>query len=119
MAIAKSRVKREKITSVFVTVGLWIVTAWLLYPLVVLESLRTVSVKQYMYRCGLGILIMLILFGRNVFDLFMPHGYSRKSSSLNTALLMIYTVCIGGTIVYMVSRLIVLYIRVLGSEIDM
>lgn len=102
-----------------VTVGLWIVTAWLLYPLVVLESLRFVSVKQYMYRCGLGILIMLILFGRNVFDLFMPHGYSRKGSSLNTALLMIYTVCIGGTIVYMVSRLIVLYFRVLGSEIDM
>ncbi len=98
--------------------GLWIVTAWLLYPLVVLESLRTVSVREYMYRCGLGILIMLILFGRNVFDLFMPQAYSRKSPTFNTVLLVIYTVSIGGTIVYMVSRLAVLYIRALGAEID-
>lgn len=110
---------REKIISVLINVGLWIVTAWLLYPLVVLESLRSVSVRQYMYRCGVGILIMLILFGRNVFDLFMPQAYSRKASTFNTVLLMIYTVAIGGTIVYMVSRLIVLYFRVLGSEIDL
>lgn len=114
-----SRLTREKIVPVLITVGLWIVTAWLLYPLVVLESLRAVSVRQYMYRCGLGILIMLILFGRNVFDMFMPQGYSRKASTLISVLLMIYTVFIGGTIVYMVSRLIVLYFRVLGSEIDL
>ncbi len=119
VGLKTSRVTKEKIIPVLITGGLWIGIAWLLYPLVVLESLQSVSVQEYMYRSGLGILIMLILFGKNVFDMFMPQAYSGKVSPLNSVLLMLYTLFIGGTIVYMVSRLFVLYFRALGSEIDL
>lgn len=41
-----------------ITVGfvvfLWIVTAWLLYPLMILDSVNMENAKEYLYRTALG-----------------------------------------------------------------
>ena len=52
---------------------LWIVTAWLLYPLIALDSVDMGNAKEYLYRSAIGITIMLIFFGKSIIDLFFPH----------------------------------------------
>jgi len=89
----------------------WAVAAWLLYPLVVLDSVDMASAKPFLYRSAFGIAIMLILFGKTVFDLFFPQTVSKRSSFVRTALLTVYSLAIAGGMLFMVSRMIVLYIK--------
>ncbi len=89
---------------------LWIVTAWLLYPLLVLDSVDMNSAKEYFYRSAIGIAIMIILFGKTAFDLFFPQVVSRKVPLLNTIFLTLYSLLLAGGVIFVVSRMIVLYI---------
>ena len=92
-------------------VVLWLVTAWLLYPLVILDSVDFSNAKQYFYRSVIGITIMLILFGKTFYDLFFPFEASKKISLVNTVFLTVYCIAIAGGIVFMISRMVVLYLK--------
>jgi hypothetical protein len=100
----------KKLGIIFMLI-LWIVTAWLLYPLVVLDSVDMDSAKEYFYRSAIGIAIMIILFGKTAFDLFFPQVVSKKVPLINTIFLTLYSLLIAGGVIFMVSRMIMLYIN--------
>jgi hypothetical protein len=101
----------KKGTQVVIILALWIFTAWLFYPLFTFNAIQMANAKMYLFRAAIGIAIMLILFGKTVFDLFFPQSSSEVKSILNTIFLAIYSFVIAGGIIYMVARMIVLYIR--------
>ena len=110
MKVASSSIFK-KVSQVIVILVLWIFTAWLFYPLFTLDAIQMANAKLYLFRAAIGIAIMLILFGKTIFDLFFPQSISETKSLLNTIFLAIYSFVIAGGIIYMVSRMIVLYIR--------
>ena len=109
---------QEKIMKWAIIIGLWIVVGLLLYPLLVLDDMADFNLNSYLFRSTIGIVIMIIMLGRNVFDLFMPQAYSQKVSNIRTALLVIYSFLITGGIIFMISRLIKLYISTLGNDVS-
>jgi len=90
---------------------LWLTTAWLLYPLITLDSVDMENATEYLYRSAIGIAIMLMLFGKTIFDLFFPQEISKKMSLINTIFLTIYCIVLAGGIIFMVSRMIILYLK--------
>jgi len=92
-------------------VVLWAVTAWLLYPLIVLDSVTFYNAKSYLYRTAAGIVIMIILLGKTIFDLFFPQEVSRKKSVLYTVMLTLYSLAITGGIIFMVVRMAILFFK--------
>lgn len=101
----------KKGTRLGLVILIWVITAWLVYPLVTLESVNIANAKNYLYRSALGIAIMLILFGKTVFDLLFPRAVSQRMSVLNTVFLTLYCLAIASGIMFMVSRMIVVYIK--------
>ena len=90
---------------------LWVITAWLLYPLITLDSVDLKNAKEYLYRATAGIAVMLIMFGKTIFDLFFPQAISQRKALLSTIFLTLYCVVIACGILFMVSRMIVLYLK--------
>ncbi len=90
---------------------LWAVTIWLLYPLVVLDNAYAINAKEYLYRAVIGITIMIILFGKTVFDLFFPLSTSNKMTAIQTVFLTVYSMVLAGGIILMLGRLVSLFIR--------
>ena len=101
----------KKGSRVIVIIALWIFTGWLFYPLFKLNAIQMANAKLYLFRAAIGIAIMLILFGKTIFDLFFPQSSSAARSALNTLFLALYSLVIAGGIIFMVARMIVLYIR--------
>ncbi|HEB36113.1 MAG TPA: hypothetical protein ENI18_09775, partial [Candidatus Aminicenantes bacterium] len=64
--------KHKKEIAFGLVIILWIITAWLLYPLIILDSVDMENAKEYLYRSAIGITIMIILFGKTILDLFFP-----------------------------------------------
>jgi hypothetical protein len=89
----------------------WLLTAWLFYPLITLNAVEMANAKAYLYRAAVGIALMLILFGKTIFDLLFPQSVSEGRSLLNTVFLALYSLVLAGGIIFIVSRMIVLYIR--------
>jgi uncharacterized membrane protein len=90
---------------------LWIVTAWLLYPLIILDSVDMGNAKEYFYRAAIGITMMVIFFGKSIIDLFFPQVTFKKMPLINTILLAVYSFALAGGIVFMVSRIIIMYLK--------
>jgi len=63
----------------------------------------------------IGIAIMLILFGKTIFDLLFPQAISQKMSLLTTIFLTIYCMAMASAIIFVFSRIIALYIRSIGT----
>ena len=103
--------KSKKNFGFIFTIILWIITAWLLYPLVVLDRVEMTNVKEYLYRSAIGIAIMLILLGKTIFDLLFPQFVTGKVPLVNTIFLTLYSLAIAGGLIFMVSRMIVLYLK--------
>ncbi len=95
----------------------WIVIAWLIYPLFVWDRIEMTSAKEYVYRSAIAIALMIILFGKTVFDLLFPQFTSRKTSVFNTVFLTVYSMVIAIGIILMVSRVITLTVRNRESNI--
>lgn len=93
------------------TLVLWGLAAWLLYPLIDLDSVQMENAKEYLYRSAFGIVLMLIFFGKTIFDLLFPQVTMRKIPLLNTILLTLYAFVLASGIIYMVLRMIVLYLK--------
>jgi hypothetical protein len=106
----------KKITGLAFIIFLWICIAWLLYPLITLDSISMINAKQYLYRSAMGIGLMIILFGKTVFDLLFPQATNRRTPVINAIFLTIYSFLMAGGIIFMISRLIVLYIRAQGDN---
>jgi len=98
-------------TRIALFLGAWVIIAWLLYPLLVLDSTTTVNAKEYFYRSAIGIAMMIIMFGKTLTDLLFPLDISRKKLLSYTILLTIYSFVLAGGIIYMISRVIVVYIK--------
>lgn len=90
---------------------LWVITAWLLYPLINLDSVQMENAKEYLYRSAFGVALMLIFFGKTVFDLLFPQATFRKIPLVNTVFLTVYAFILAGGIIFMVLRMIVLYLK--------
>ena len=90
---------------------LWAFTAWLLYPLIVLDNVYAVNAKEYLFRVVIGITIMIILFGKTVFDLFFPMSTSNRMTALQVVFLTVYSMVLAGGIILMLGRLVSLFIR--------
>jgi len=97
---------------------LWLIAAWLFYPLFTLNAVKMANAKAYLYRSAIGIAIMLILLGKTIFDLLFPQSVSEAKSILNTIFLALYSLVIAGGIIFMVSRMIVLYIRSVNLDVS-
>lgn len=101
--------KRWRGIGLFIVV--WAVIAWLLYPLLVLDSTSMVNAKEYFYRSAIGIAMMIIMFGKTLTDLLFPLDISQKKALSYTVFLTIYSFVLAGGIIYMISRVIVVYLR--------
>ena len=111
-------IKRETIVKLVLFLLTWAFTIWLMYPLIVLDDMNTVNAKDYLYRSVIGIGIMIILFGKTVFDLFFPLSTPAKSAAVQTVFLTLYAMILAGGIIFMVGRLVSLYIRNQDIEVQ-
>jgi len=110
MERAKSSVFRRGTKVGFILI-LWVAIAWLLYPLITLDSVDMENAKEYLYRSAIGIAFMLMLFGKTIFDLLFPQAISKRMSLINTIFLTLYCVTVASGIIFMVSRMIVLFLK--------
>ncbi|MCD6517616.1 MAG: hypothetical protein J7L72_09435 [Candidatus Aminicenantes bacterium] len=100
----------------FFVVALWILAAWLLFPLLGIGSLDLEHAKKYIFRSTGGTAVLIILFGKTVFDLFFLKAEAVKQSVFNVIFLTLYLFSIVGVLVYIVSRMIMLYVKTHASE---
>lgn len=103
--------KSDRHFGIGLTILIWLVTAWLLYPLIVLETVDITNVKSYLYRSAFGITIMIIFFGKTIFDLFFPQARRAKRSPINTIMLSLYGIALAGGILLMIVRIVVLLLK--------
>lgn len=90
---------------------LWIFTAWLLTPLVTLDRVDMSNAKEYLYRAGLGLTILIIFFGKSLFDLIYPWMVGRRLPVLNSVLLGLYLFGLSLGIIFLVVRLAFLLMK--------
>ncbi len=89
----------------------WLFTAWLLYPLIFIETVKLQDATKFFYRSALGIILMIILFGKTLFDLFFPLDTPRKKSALQVIFLTVYALLMAGGIILMLMRILLLYLK--------
>lgn len=106
----------KKIFDVTLFLIIWTFTIWLLYPILTVSTMDFWNDKTYFWRTVLGIAIMLIFFGKTIFDLFFPLDASKSESFLQTIFLAVYGLVVTIGILYIAGRLVVLYFRSSNSE---
>ena len=89
---------------------LWILTGWLLYPLITLDSVNMHNAEEYFYRSAVGIVIMIILFGKTVFDLLFPQFGKARKTTFNIVFLVFYAFAIASGVIFMIARLVSAYL---------
>lgn len=114
--IKSRRISAKKIFDISLFVIVWAFTIWLLYPILATSSLESWDTKTFFYRTVIGIAIMLIFFGKTIFDLFFPLDSSKKESLLQTIFLTLYGLIVVTGILYIAGRLVVLYFNSSNAE---
>jgi hypothetical protein len=92
-------------------VFVWGLTAWLIYPLIFLDTVTLHNATSYFYRSAFGIILMIILFGKALFDLFFPLDTSAKKTAIHVVFLTIYALVMAGGIILMMMRILLLYLK--------
>jgi len=92
-------------------VFIWGLTAWLILPLIFMRSVSLQEASKYFYRSALGIILLIILFGKTVTDLFFPLDTSRRKSLLQFVFLTVYALVMAGGIILMLFRILALYLK--------
>jgi len=100
----------QKAVRILGFLSVWAVTAWLLYPLI-FRLITVESAKEYFYRSAAGIVLMIIMFGKTLFDLLFPQELSRRRSAFNIAFLTLYTIAMAGGIIFILLRILMLYLN--------
>ncbi|MDD8014454.1 MAG: hypothetical protein PHX45_02075 [Acidobacteriota bacterium] len=115
MAEGKMREKQspsaQRCIRIALFIVLWAVIAWLLYPLLAFDSASLISIRQYFYRAVLGIMMMILVFGKTVVDLFFPIDLSDKRAISYSILLTVYSLLLVGGIIFMIARVILVYLK--------
>ncbi|MDH4197980.1 MAG: hypothetical protein OEW05_11260 [Candidatus Aminicenantes bacterium] len=101
----------SKEMAVALTLVFWAAAAWCLYPLLHLEEVDMSNVKPYLYRSAMGITILLIFYGKTLYDLIFPWVLNRTIPRLNAVLLTLYLAVLTGGIVFFMVRAVVLYLK--------
>lgn len=101
----------KKKGTLVLTLILWILAAWLLYPLINLDTVDMENAKEYLYRTAFGIALMVIFFGKTILDLLFPQVTMRKMPLMNTIFLTLYAFLLAGGIIFMALRIIMLYLK--------
>ena len=96
-------------------VVVWGVTAWLVFPLLLMKTATLEQASSYFYRSALGIILLIILFGKTVTDLFFPLDTSGKKSLLHVLFLAVYALVMAGGIILILFRILALYLRSGGA----
>jgi len=89
----------------------WGVTVWLIYPLVFLKEPNLRDATKYFYRSALGITLLIILYGKTLFDLFFPLDTSRGRTVAQVAFLALYALGLTGGIIFVLFRIFALFIQ--------
>ena len=110
------RITAKKTFDITLFVIVWAFTIWLIYPILTVSALEFWDVKTYFYRTVLGIAIMLVFFGKTIFDLFFPLDSSRNESLLQTLFLTIYGLLVVTGILYIAGRLVIFYFKSSNAE---
>ena len=90
---------------------IWAVTAWLILPLLFMKTVTLQEASKYFYRSALGIILLIILFGKTVTDLFFPLDTSRRKSLLHVFFLTVYALVMAGGIILILFRILALYLK--------
>jgi hypothetical protein len=107
--IQESSLQKGRKIALFILV--WGVTAWLIFPLVVMQEVTLQNASKYFYRSALGITMLIILYGKTLFDLFFPLDTSRKKTTLYVVFLMVYALAMTAGIILMLFRIFALYLK--------
>ncbi|NTV80569.1 MAG: hypothetical protein HGA24_04005 [Candidatus Aminicenantes bacterium] len=110
-----ARSARTRPWTVALILALWALAGWLLYPLVNLDRVDMSNVKPYLYRSALGITLMIIFFGKTLFDLVYPWVHGKKLPRLSAALLILYAGALGAGLIVMFIRMAALAMRSRGG----
>lgn len=105
------RLTSKTVWNLSLFVVLWALTIWLLYPLLSLQSLESWDAGTFTVRSIIGIGIMILLFGKTMFDIFFPLDTSKEMSWLQTIFLTIYATVLAVGILYLAGRLIVIFFK--------
>jgi len=100
-----------KFRNIALLVFVWALTAWLIFPLVFMKTVTLQEASKYFYRSALGIILLILLFGKTVTDLFFPLDTSRKKSLLQIAFLTLYALAMAGGIILILFRILALYMK--------
>ncbi|MFC2160023.1 hypothetical protein ACFLRW_01225 [Acidobacteriota bacterium] len=114
--VKSRRISAKKVFDITLFVIVWTFTIWLLYPILTTNSLESWDSKTYFYRTILGIAIMLVLFGKTIFDLFFPLDSSKKESLFQTIFLTLYGLIVVTGILYVAGRLVLFYFKSSNAE---
>ena len=104
-------VAAPKFRKAAVFVAVWGVTAWLVLPLLLMRTATLEEASRYFYRSALGIILLVILFGKTVTDLFFPLDTSRKKSLVHVLFLTVYALVMAGGIILILFRILALYLK--------
>ena len=96
-------------TAVYILV--WAVTAWLIFPLLFMKSVALQDASKYFFRSALGIILLILLFGKTATDLFFPLDTSRKRTVFQVIFLTLYALAMAGGIILMLFRILALYLK--------
>jgi hypothetical protein len=97
--------------SVLIFILVWTVVAWLVYPLLTLDKVELRKATEYFYRSAGGIILMIILFGKTLFDLLFPQDLSPRKSYMYVAFLAVYSIGLAAGIIFMCLRILLVYIN--------
>jgi hypothetical protein len=92
-------------------VFVWAVTAWLIFPLIFMKAVTLQEAPRYFYRSALGIILLIILFGKTVTDLFFPLDTSGKKSLFHVLFLTVYALVMAGGVILVLFRILALYLK--------
>lgn len=106
----------KKIFDISLFVIVWAFVIWLLIPILTVNSMDFWNTKTYFWRTVLGVAIMIVFFGKTIFDLFFPLDSSKKESLLQTIFLTVYGLLVAIGILYIAGRLVVFYFKSSNSE---
>jgi hypothetical protein len=90
---------------------IWAVTAWLVLPLILMRSVTLQDASKYFFRSALGIILLILLFGKTVTDLFFPLDTSRKKSLVQVVFLTVYALVMAGGVILILFRILALYLK--------
>ncbi len=96
---------------VAVMVLVWGITVWLIFPLIFLKDPSLKDASKYFYRSALGITMLIILYGKTLFDLFFPLDTSRSKTVAQVVFLTLYALGMTGGIIFVLFRIFALFIK--------